>query len=449
MTQKTDLALQGFVSETAERLSQAMDEPDWAQERRLEALRVYNDTPLPARTDEGWRRTDFSPLQLDTLHPSWGSDALETPEEGKPWLEAIPTLGALAVQRNAQAEVLECSDELGKGVLVTTLGQALREHGELVKPYLGLKGTLPTYHKFAALNSAFWSGGLFIYVPANVNVAAPIVNLRWLDEQGAMLPRTLVVLERGASLTFMEGGLSTERQEQCLNCSVTDFFVQDGAQLNYLGLQQWSSNVWDISTTRTSLGRDSRLNAFSASFGGAVTRAHFDALLEGTGSEADMQGFYIGTARQHFDFRTLQDHTGQHSRSNLLYKGALRDRSGAAYEGTVRVRRGATSANANQQNHNLILSKGARADSVPVLEIEASDVDKCSHGATAGQVDDAQLFYLMSRGLSHDEAHQLIVAAFFEPLLRKLPIPAVREHLTSLVVQKLALLDIELDEATP
>ena len=159
------------------------------------------------------------------------------------------------MQRNVQAAVLECSDELGKGVLVTTLEQALREHGELVKPYLGLKGTLPTYHKFAALNSAFWSGGLFIYVPANVNVAAPIVNLRWLEEQGAMLPRTLVVLERGASLTFMEGGLSTERQEQCLNCSVTDFFVQDGAQLNYLGLQQWSSNVWDISTTRTSLGR--------------------------------------------------------------------------------------------------------------------------------------------------------------------------------------------------
>lgn len=440
MTQQLELAAQkGFSRELAEAISHQTGEPGWARERRLEAWRVYEDTSLPTRTDEQWRRTDLSALRLEAVaaySPSLG----EAPEALKGRLEEVGERAGLVAQVNSQEVTAELSPELlRKGVVFTSLECALREHPDLVAPYLLAQGLPPTYNKFAALNGAFWSAGTFLYVPRDLVIEAPFVSARWLaPPASSILPRTIILMEAGSSILFLEDSASEGRGDQSLHCGVTDIFLKEGAQLHYLSVQDWSQEVWDFSLTRAVLGQGSRFQATLASLGARVSRVHLEAVMAGRGAEALLRGLYFGAGNQHFDFRTLQDHASPSCASNLLFKGALKNKASAAYEGVVKVRKGAVRTSANQANRNLLLNPGAKADSVPVLEIEASDIDRCSHGATVGQVDEEQLHYLMSRGLTRGEAQELIVTGFFEPIINDIPLTGLQSRLRAAVNEKLA-----------
>jgi len=216
---------------------------------------------------------------------------------------------------------------------------------------------------------------------------------------------------------------------------VTEITVGQGADLHLATLYRWASNVLHFGVERARLGRDARFHWALAALGGKLVKSDMELHLEAEGAEGKFSGCYFGNESQHFDFHTFQNHVIGHSTSDLLFKGALRDRARMVYQGLIRVHKNAQRSDAYQANRNLILSDKARADSIPSLEILANDV-RCTHGATVGQVDDEQLFYLMARGISRPNAERLIIAGFFEPVLERIPSETLRAVVTEAIDRK-------------
>jgi Fe-S cluster assembly protein SufD len=247
-----------------------------------------------------------------------------------------------------------------------------------------------------------------------------------LESSGiAYFGHTIVVLEPGAKLTYIESCTSPQASGDTLYNGVTEVFVGDGAQFTHIPLQDWGRNVWDLSTRRVLLGRDASLRSVAVTFGSKLSKLNIETVLRGEGASADMKGLFIANEGQHLTHDTLQDHVVPHTTSDLLYKGALRGKSRSVFEGMIRVHPNAQKTNAYQASRNLLLDTQARADALPMLEIGANDV-RCTHGATVGPVDKEHLFYLRTRGLSKLDAERLVVRGFFEPVVRCIPVEEVR-----------------------
>jgi Fe-S cluster assembly protein SufD len=331
----------------------------------------------------------------------------------------------------------DVADELPAGVLFTDLDSAVREHGDLVQRYLGT--TVPaTAGKFPALNAALWSGGTLVYVPRNVDVALPLASLLWQEAPGAALfPRTLIVLERGASLTFISDLRSLDQDVAALHDGVVELHVGDNARLHYVELQRWGRHLWDFTHERALLGRDAQVKWAVGAVGGRLTKAYVQAELAQPGAAARLVGVVYGDGTQHFDHHTLQDHVAPHASSDLLFKTALKERARSVFVGLIHVHKEAQQTDAYLANRNLLLSDTAKADAIPRLEIEANDV-RCTHGATVAPVDPEQVFYLETRGLPHDDAERMIVEGFFEPILAEIPAESIRSRMRQAIAEKTA-----------
>jgi len=420
----------------AEAISVTIGEPAWARDLRMQAARAYEATPAPTRRDHGWQRLNLAGLDLEaTTGGLPGTTALAA--DFATGLEPIGARGGLVAQDGAASVAPALDTALAaKGVVFTTLEQALRDHADLVRPHFERHVLAAKAFKFAALNAAFWTGGMFLYVPRGVVVDLPLVHARWLSTAGATLVgRTLIVVERDAAVRAIDTAGSAGGG---LHCGSIDIALAENAELQLTTLQGWGDDVWNVEFTHAWLARSARLRTLDVSLGSKLTRSHLTATLEGEGADAKMQGVYVGTGSQQFDFRTLQDHVAPHSTSDLLFKGALKDTARAGYEGTVLMEAGAKASGASQANHNLLLNRGATADSVPVLEILAPDVERCNHGATVGQVDPETMYYLQTRGLNGDDAREIIVAGYLDALLGRLPGEALQAQVRAAVGRKLA-----------
>ncbi|MEW6636726.1 MAG: Fe-S cluster assembly protein SufD [Actinomycetota bacterium] len=433
----------GVTAETVKALSAFKDEPAWLTEKRLEAWRTFEKIPMPTLRDEAWRYTDISEVRFEEFLPYAPSPDV-TREGDLP--DAVQTLikegeenSALLVQHNSETTFSRIDEELKKkGVVFTDLHTALREHGEIVKERLF--GLVPEgYDKFAALSAAAFSGGSFLYVPRGVEIEVPIQSYRWLDVTGSIMPRTLVVVEEGASLTYIDEYASEENEEPALSNGAVELYVGEGANLRYVSLQNWARNVYHFNTIRSSAGKDATINSLVVSFGAGIARTNVEAGLSAPGSDSEMLGLYFADEDQLIDHHTLQDHLAPNAHSDLLYKGALRDESLTVFSGLIRVEPGAQKTDAYQTNRNLILgTDDAMAVSLPNLEIMADDV-KCSHGSTTGQVDDVELFYLMSRGIPRIEAEKLVVFGFFGEVTSRIPLKGLKEKLDRAIEEKIGL----------
>lgn len=436
-------AVGAFTRDQAEILSTRKVEAEWVREARLAAQGVFAATPMPTRKQEEWRYTDIGRLlKLDSL--SFAED--RTPVPGYEALpaglravmeEAAPAEGRMA-QVDASVVYRELAESLAaRGVIFTSLEAAAAEHGDLVRRWLGTAVT-PDTGKFAALNGAFWTGGVFVYVPRNVRVEVPLRVYRWLSEGGtAAFARTLVVAEEGAQVALVDEMASDALGSQALSVGAAEIFAAEGAQVTYVSVQRWGSGVVHLATDRLVAGRDARITTLYTSFGADVARADVQCRLQAPGSHVDMLGLYIAEGKQHFDNQTLQDHIAPHASSNLLFKGALTDEGRSVFRGLIRVHPKAQRTDAYQTNRNLVLSNRARADSLPNLEIQADDV-RCSHAATVGQLDEEEVFYLLSRGVPRTEAVRLVVFGFFGEVLEQLPLEEVKRELLRTVEAKLA-----------
>jgi Fe-S cluster assembly protein SufD len=344
----------------------------------------------------------------------------------------------LLIQHNSTVVIAHLDPELdARGVHFESIDAALRDHPELLEGRLH-SAVSADRSKFTALHAAFRSGGTFVYVPKDVHVRAPLQSLTYVDRSGlAVFPHTLLVLDEGANLTFIDRFVSPNNAEAVLSDAVTEICAGPNSRITYVALQEWGPGVTHLAVQRAVLGRDAELRSLDVAFGGALARAEVESILRGDGSSSEMLGVYFGDADQHIDHRSIQDHVGSKTKSDLLYKGALKGRSRAIYTGTVIIEQGAHTCDAYQTNRNILLSETAKAHSVPNLEILTNDPTRCGHAASVGPVDENELFYLQSRGISPEEAERLIVFGFFREVLDRVRLEEVRTGLERAIEQEL------------
>ncbi|MGQ9524798.1 MAG: Fe-S cluster assembly protein SufD [Armatimonadota bacterium] len=425
------LASKAPSRELVEQLSRLRGEPDWLLAARLEAWDRFADLPMPSgAADEKWRRTDISSLNLNSVPVHAGISTAAEYLDDLPWALAeraasSAELSGLHVEHLGRSVMRFLAPELAEqGVVLADLSGAAREHPEIARRYLA--SVLPIDNKLEAASKALFTGGVFVYVPAGVKVELPMRTAVWTDAEGALVaPRTVIVADRNSELIFVEELISETPGAPYIASSLSEVFVGEGASVTAVAVQAWSAGAYSFRTHRAVVERDGRFRSLVASFGGAVTKASVDVVLRGPGAHSQLYGIVYGSEAEHFDHCTLQDHTAPHTTSTLLYRTALAGRSRSVYSGLIRVHPEAVGADAYQANRNLLLSLGARADSMPQLEIQTDDV-RCTHGATIGPVEEEQVFYLMSRGIPRVEAERLIAVGFFEDVLGALPSDDVR-----------------------
>ncbi len=397
---------EGLTRPAVEALSQALNEPGWLLDRRFGAFDLFDKLELPDPKSEEWRYTDVRGFDFERF-------AAPTPTPTQP---SLPP------------ELAE------QGVVFVDWHRAITEHAELFKEHF-FTDVAVDEHKFTALHGAFLSEGVFLYVPRGVIVEEPLELVRRVAGGGSVFPHTTIVVGENAGLTFVDRFSSEDFSEAALCAGVVEVEAHRGATVNYISLQEWGRGVQHFQTQRFTGQRDATVRSLAVNLGSDFARTQVESALVGEGSFSEMLGLYFAEADQHFAQRTLQAHDAPHATSDLLYKGALKERSRSEYSGLIRVSKGAQGTNAYQANRNLVLSEDALAKSIPQLEIEANEV-RCTHGATVSPVEEEHLFYLMSRGIDRVTAQKLIVFGFFKEVLDRIRIPSLREELSQAISTK-------------
>ncbi len=425
-----------FTREAVEKLSEILDEPEWMRAFRLNAWNCYVDTLMPTTKDEPWRRTDIRRLKVEELGPSLNGshpDARIPPYLGEQLTE--DRTGGILVSVDGTPYNYEMSSQLTEqGVIFCDMNTAVHRYPDLVRKYFMTEAVQVNDGKFAAMHGAFWRGGTFLYVPKNTKAAAPLHSALW-SISGKTYSHTLVILEEGAEAVLIDEYASENGTGQAIHNGAVELIVGDVANLTYVSLQDFGTNVWQFSHERARVGRDAKLDWVISVMGTRLTKSFQTVELDGRGSWARMSGLFFGNQRQHFDLDTQQNHNAPDTVSDLLYKGALKDNARSVWQGMIKALPNSQRIDGFQANRNLLLAKSARADSIPGLEIEADDV-RCTHASTIGQIDEQEVFYLMSRGISHHQAVQMVVEGFFAPVMERIPIDGVRERIVSRIIDK-------------
>jgi Fe-S cluster assembly protein SufD len=376
---------------------------------RAEALERYRELPLPDTTQEAWRFTDLKGFDPDAFAQN-GHGRGQTPDVSMLDID----LAGVAVVGEAGIEIERAPD----GVTF----EPLTEH-ELLGTLVGADD------KFTAHNAASWQHGLLVRVPRGVVLEQPLyVRIANASPGGSLFWRLVVVAEEGSRFSLIEEYVSGSPELAGYSNAAVELFVEQGAKLEYVSLQNLSRETWHFATHHARVGRDAELDWVAGGFGSKKGKTRIQNDLAGPGATSRVTGAYFADGTQHLDYDTFQEHIAPNTTSDFAFKGALRDQASTVWRGMIRVEQEAQRTNAYQENRNLLLSKEAHADSIPGLEIMANDV-RCTHGATLGQVDREQLFYLMTRGLSRAEAERLIVRGFFQDVLDRIELEPVREAL--------------------
>lgn len=401
----TDVLTEAFPAVSAADLDVVVaGEPAWLTEQRRAAWGAYDALGYPDIYDEEWRRTDIRGLDFSGLRAAPG------------------TFGAP-------------QGDIPAGVIITDMRTAVREHADLVRKHL--YSAIPANEwKFLALNAALWSDGCFVHVPANTEAEVPLTWLTRLSGASAVfVPRTLIVAGTNSKVTFIDDVESPDG-ERALVAGAVEIIAGDGAKVAYYSINRLGDAALNFTTVRAILGRDAELTAFAAGIGSKLTKMRIDAEMAQSGARTEILGVTFGSGDQHFDYNTLQNHTGKNTISDLQFKSALTDSASLVWYGITRINESAGGSEANQTSRNLLLSEHAKASPIPVLEIKAHDVSKCSHGATAGPVDENELFYLQARAIARETAESMLVEGFFASVIDRVPDAALRERLMDAVLAK-------------
>ncbi|GIU96181.1 MAG: Fe-S cluster assembly protein SufD [Gaiellaceae bacterium] len=378
---------------------------------RPDFLERYRALPLPTTRDEHWRFTDLSGFDPDAWRVN-GAAGIAAP----PSLLELDVAG-VAVAGEGGIEI----ERAPEGVRF----EPLPEEHELLYSLVGWD------EKFAAHNAALWKHGLLVHVPRGVVLEKPLyVRIANALEGSALFWRLLVVAEPESRFTLVEEYSSLSPELEGYSNAAVEIVVREGAKVEYVSVQNLSRRTWHFASHHARVERDAELDWVAGGFGSAKGKVRIQNDLAGPGATSRVTGAYFADGTQHLDYDTFQEHIAPSTTSDFAFKGALRDSARAVWRGMIRVEEGAQRTNAYQENRNLLLSKTAHADSIPGLEIMANDV-RCTHGATLGQVDREQLFYLMARGLSRSEAERLIVRGFFQDVLDRVELEPVREALAA------------------
>jgi Fe-S cluster assembly protein SufD len=380
----------------------ALAGPEWLQARRASAAEAFAQAELPSAQEEVWRYSRIGDLRLDSFTPSPDAVRVDLPVPQE-WLDQ-----GVTVRRAADL----AADGSGLG--------SVSAGGPDV---------------FATLNDAYSADPIVITVPRGVQLRETLIVGTHLSGDGAVgFPRLVVVVGEGAAATVIER--TTSSDEGVLSVPLTELRVERGGRLDFVAIQQLGQQAWQLGSLVADVGQEANLRVGLIGLGGSYARLRTDCTLSGRGATGDLLAAYFGDGDQTLDFRTFQHHDAPDTTSNLLFKGAVGGRSRSVYTGLIRVSKEARGTNAFQTNRNVKLSDEAWAESVPNLEIETNDV-RCSHASTVGPVDPEQRFYLESRGVPPTIADRLIVAGFFDEVVRQLPDPSLVTEVSLRIAEKL------------
>jgi Fe-S cluster assembly protein SufD len=399
--------------------------PAWWIERKRAAYALFESLPLPSRTDEGWRFSNLSGITLSGF------------THGAPG--AGPGPDSLAIEPAAELRFVNGRlahpghGALGsRGVVVTSLSRALAENPELLRGHFMAQPQKLGSAKFAALHEAFVEDGAFIHVAAGVEVDRPILVVHEASGAGtAVFPHTLVVADDRSRVTVVDQFLSSDGSRQ-FACGANDLYCGHGARLVYAAAQCWSPEALSLQFNSTVVRRDARVQSLNLHLGARQARHESLSQLQAPGGFSEMLAVTVARGSREYDQRTLQIHQAPNTKSDLLYKNALLDKSRTIFSGLIVVDPDAQRTDAYQSNRNLMLSDDAESNSLPGLEIQANDV-RCTHGATSSRIDAEQEFYLKSRGIPPQAANELLIFGFFEEVLNRLENEGLHEALRDLI----------------
>lgn len=433
-SEKLEKSLAGFSEATVRGLSAARGEPEWMLNLRLQAWHAFEAMRWPQPTDEAWRRTRLTGFDLDKFQPVAPATPGEVTDLIQHELDEMESAASLVFQNGDVIHREIRADLASQGVIFTDLRRAVVEHSDLVRRYFMTEVVKPDHNKFTALHAALWDSGALIYVPKNVKVELPLQVILHQSTAGTGgYHHTLLIADQGAEVTVVDDLVGGQNGMQS---SVVELVLLDNSVVRYMNLQDFDHTTWNFLTGRAAMQRNTDLRWIQVSWGSRLTKAFLDVDLMGEGGHAELLGIYFPTGRQHIDHQTLQIHRVPHCFSDLLFNGALKDKSHSVYMGVIKVLKNAQKTDAYQRNGNLILDGTARADSIPGLEIEADDV-RCTHAATAAQVEDEYVFYLMARGLTRPQAERMIVQGFFQAVLDRVPVESVVRKLEHVIERKI------------
>jgi Fe-S cluster assembly protein SufD len=438
-TRRVDTAAKEFSFTEADVRARAAG--DSVASYRTLAWNAFKRLSLPVNTEEAWRRTDIHNLPADKFKLAAEGGTIS----GLPPVREDLLKPLVADQHGGQIVVtpvgvkIDLDEKLKqKGVVFTDLKTAEEEHPDLLARMIGRTVNVEE-GKFAALAGAFAQNGVVLYVPKGLTVEEPLHSVLWGPGANiAHVSHILVLVDEGASVTYVhESASPDDMASNSMHAGLVEIQVMQNASMKFVELQSWGRHVWNFSHERARVERDGNLDWIFGAIGSRLTKNFTELDLAGEGAQGRMSGFYFTDGNQHLDHDTQQNHLAPHTTSDLLFKGALKGKSRSVWQGMIYVAPGAQKTDGYQANRNLVLSDGARADSIPGLEILADDV-RCTHGATVGRLEQEPLFYLKSRGIPQAEAEKIVVEGFFDPIFQRIPFEGVRERFQQYIADKMA-----------
>jgi Fe-S cluster assembly scaffold protein SufB len=421
--------------------------------RSLEQLRADARAAFQALEPPVWRRSGFWTTSLQGLDPGLLSQERQAPDTGA--TAAVPEVVRRTIPDRPRAgRIVQSADAVvgieldpalaEQGVILCSLEDAFREHGELVAPWYSRRLTIDR-HKLEAANAAFWSGGAFLYVPPGLVVEAPFEIVYAIDRPGiAQYGRTLVLGGATSEFRVHEYDLAEdfdgypEGHRQALHAGAFEMYLQDGARCRLAQFQDWGSGeVFDVSTRFVGVGRDAYCHWLPALLGGHLVRQHLELAVMEPGGDMAFRGLLFTEEHEHLDVFAVDLHETGPSGGDVHWRGAATGESRASFEGLIQINPGAQQTHTYLQFHSMMLSPKARIDAIPSVLVSADDVS-ASHGGTVGELDETAIFYMQSRGLDRPSAVRVIVEGFFEPLVAELQDEALEELVRAKVASKLA-----------
>lgn len=428
---------QPFGKEYILSFSKEMGEPAWLTELRIEALELAEDLPLPIIDKTKIDKWNFTGIGKHIVKSDNFATFQDLPEVVKTLINVEESDQSLYIQRNNRPTLLSLSKELQeKGVIFTDIFTAAREHGDLLQKYFMKDCTKVDEHKLTALHTALMNGGVFIYVPKNVEMKEPIQAVYLHDDAEANLfNHVLIVAEDNSSVVYVENYISSVQSKDAVFNIATEVIAKPNAKVQYGAVDNLSDGITTYVNRRGTAAKDAIIQWSLGQMNDGNTIADNTTNLIGDGSIGDSKIVVVGRGEQIQNFTTKIVHFGKNSEANILKRGVLKDAATTIFNGIGKIEHGASKSNAQQESRILMLSEKARGDANPILLIDEDDV-MAGHAASVGRVDPEQLYYLMSRGIHQKEAERLVIHGFLAPVVDQLPIEGVKKQLVEVIERK-------------